>query len=301
MGGSSRRAEALPRHPWSVAERNRADSRSPTTATMYTSSFRLLKVGHFSVFLFGQCYRVIPSLAFKYCQDFKFVHEYLRQVWTLLPAPSTRTEREAEVELKPSTLDHWDSSTKEKQFLGSGSWARAAVISQANSSRRSVLKEGLMFFPDHCLLVITSCHSHSLLLPHHEHCHDGSRREFPFYGLGTLTLPDPVDPAPSTSSEGPRRVRPSCSSACLCNKSHVSKRQLRGERQHPGYSARHTPLWRPALTAINASPSSYYEVHRNMRGSTGFQGSLFQAILGTLHTPHIPPSTQCSPLLSMCC
>ena len=125
-------------------------------------------------------------------------------------------------------------------------------------------------------------------------------KEFPPYGLDTLCLTDPVDPAPSTSSEGPRRVRPSCSSACLCNKSHVSKGHLKGERQHPGYTALHLPLLCPALAAINATLSS--EVHKHMRGSTGFQGSLFQAILGALPTPHIPPHTQCSPspLFSMC-
>ena len=98
---------------------------------------------------------------------------YLRQVWTLLPAPSTTTESVAEVELKPSTLDHCDSSTKEKQFFGNGSWARLAVVSQVRSSRHSVLKV-LMFSPDHCLAnAITSCHSYSLLLPHHERRHDG--------------------------------------------------------------------------------------------------------------------------------
>ena len=109
-------------------------------------------------------------------------------------------------------------------------------------------------FLDHCSLVIPSCHSHSLLLPHHEHRHDEESRRVSWILFASLTLPNPVDLAPSTSSEGPSRVRPSCSPACLCNKSHVSKRQLRGERQHPGYTARHTHTLCPAfVTATNAS------------------------------------------------
>ena len=156
-----------------------------------------------------------------------------------------------------------------------------------------------MFSPDHCLAnAITSCHSYSLLLPHHERRHDGESKRVSLFLPGySATLPDPA--ALSTSSEGPPRVRPSCGSACLCNKSHVSKEAVESrERQHPGLHCTSHTLLCPALTpAINTSPS---KVHQHMRGSTDFQESLFQAILER-HSPTPPHSLHSMlPLLSMC-
>ena len=124
---------------------------------------------------------------------------YLRQVCTLLPAPSTRTESEAEVELKPSTLAHWDSSTKEKQFLGSGSWAKEVLANQVKRSKHSVL-EILMFSTDHAFLVIsyyvtpTPCSSPTTSTAMIE-----SPRELPFLAWvfnAPLTLPDLVRHGP---------------------------------------------------------------------------------------------------------